>query len=168
MTPSEQPIVDAIVMDEEPTEAALRDIAWAHHRSILILAIAVLGGSFVLGQGGDGRLKLPGVDVPLPTVCTMKRFTGLDCPGCGLTRCFVSMSRGEISQAFGYHPVGVAIFFVVVAQLPYRGLQLRRLARGKPEIRAGSPWGLPIVMLAAMFAQWLIAIGVSVWGRLGT
>lgn len=172
MTPKEQPIVDAEVVPEEPARVAVRDglrkRAWEHHRFMLLLAVGVLAGSAILGPSSDGRLKMPLGDFSLPNVCAFRRFTGLDCPSCGLTRCFVSMSRGDFSRAFVYHPVGVAVFFAVVAQLPYRAWQLGRLARGKPELRYLAPWVLPMVLLAAMFVQWLFGIGEAIHALLDT
>ena len=160
MTPNQQPIVDATVVPDEP--------ARARHRLMLLLAVGVLAGSVVLGPSADGRLKLPLVHFSLPSICAMKRFTGLDCPTCGLTRCFVWMSRGDLSRAFDYSPVGVVVFFAVVAQLPYRAWQLGRLARGKPELRFVAPWVLPMVLLVAMFVQWLFGIGEAIQAQWGT
>ena len=172
MTPNEQPIVDAKVVPDEPARAAvregLRERAWARHRLMLLLAVGVLAGSVILGPSGDGRLKIPLLDFPLPSVCAFRRFTGLDCPSCGLTRCFVWMSRGDFSRAFDCHPVGVVVFFAVVSQLPYRAWQLGRLARGKPELRHIAPWVLPVVLLVAMFVQWLFGIGEAIQAQLGT
>ena len=172
MTPNEQPLVDARVVPEEPVPVALRDglreRAAAHHRFMLLLAVGVLAGSAILGSSGDGRLRIPLVDFSLPNVCSFKRLTGLDCPGCGLTRCFVHASHGDVSKALAYHPVGVVVFFAVVAQLPYRAWQLGRLARGKPELKYVAPWVLPVLLLVAMFVQWLIVIGAAIQARLGT
>lgn len=38
-------------------------------------------------------------------LCIYKRITGLPCPGCGMTRAFLSFFRGDIGQAFYYHPL---------------------------------------------------------------
>ena len=172
MTPDDRQIVDAKVVPEEPEPLAvddeLRKRARAHHRLILLLAIGVLAGSAILGPSGDGRLKIPLADFALPSTCAFKRLTGLGCPGCGLTRCFVWMSRGEVSRAYDYHPVGVVIFFAVLAQLPYRAWQLGRLARGKPALKYVAPWVLPVLLLVAMFVQWLFGVGQVILARLGT
>lgn len=172
MTPNEQPIVDAKVVPEEPVPVAVRDgigeRARQQHRLMLLLAVGVLAGSIILGPSADGRLKLPLAGFSLPSVCVFKRYAGLDCPSCGLTRCFVWMARGDLSRAFDCNPVGVVIFFAVVAQLPYRFWQLRRLALGKPELRYARPWVLPIVLLVAMFVQWLFGIGAAIRIQLGS
>lgn len=39
------------------------------------------------------------------TICVLKNVTGLPCPGCGLTRAYLSLFHGDISKAFRYHPL---------------------------------------------------------------
>lgn len=38
-------------------------------------------------------------------VCPFKRLTGLPCPGCGMTRAYLALLRGDISGAFQLHPL---------------------------------------------------------------
>jgi hypothetical protein len=120
------------------------------------LAASVLAASFLLEFGDDGRLRLPLVGVELPEVCWWRRCTGVDCPGCGLTRSFVSLAHGDLSAAMHYHPLGVVLFVLVAAQLPYRLMQLARLARGHP------PWTHPLLaavlwlVTAGLLAEWLV------------
>jgi len=37
--------------------------------------------------------------------CTFKRFLGIPCPGCGMTRAFLAFFKGDIAQAFFFHPL---------------------------------------------------------------
>ena len=46
----------------------------------------------------------------LPSICAFHHFTGLPCPGCGLTRAWVSMAHGHVSNAFIWHPLGPILF----------------------------------------------------------
>ncbi len=39
-------------------------------------------------------------------------MTGLPCPGCGLTRSFVSLGHGHFWEALHWHPLGPALFFL--------------------------------------------------------
>lgn len=50
------------------------------------------------------------------TVCLLKSLSGLDCPGCGLTRSFIALSHGKVGQGFHYHWLGppLYIFFVLL------------------------------------------------------
>ncbi len=50
--------------------------------------------------------------------CLFKWIFGLPCPGCGLSRAYLSLLNGQISAAFFYHPlfwlvpiiIGVGVF----------------------------------------------------------
>lgn len=37
--------------------------------------------------------------------CPIKWFTGISCAGCGMTRAFLSLIKGDIKNAFLYHPL---------------------------------------------------------------
>lgn len=39
------------------------------------------------------------------SLCPFKWIFGLPCPGCGLTRAFLSLFMGDIKGAFFYHPL---------------------------------------------------------------
>jgi hypothetical protein len=104
----------------------------------------------------------------LPEVCAVKRAGGR-CPGCGLTRSFVSGVRAD-SRAFGFHPAGPLLLAFIVAQIPYRGARLlarrRRRARGEPEPAARPPgWGVALLGGAVGVAL-LVTWGARVGGLL--
>lgn len=44
--------------------------------------------------------------------CPIKFFTGVCCPGCGMTRAAFSLLKGDFGGAFHYHP---AVFIMPVA-----------------------------------------------------
>jgi len=44
------------------------------------------------------------------TVCGFKNFTGLPCPGCGLTHSFCALGKGEVSGAFKFNLLGPPLF----------------------------------------------------------
>ena len=44
-----------------------------------------------------------------PRLCLYKRFFGIPCPGCGLTRAFQSLLSGDLRKAFYYHPLWWAL-----------------------------------------------------------
>jgi len=48
------------------------------------------------------------------TVCGFKNFTGLPCPGCGLTHSFCALGKGEVTDAFGFNLLGPPLFLVLV------------------------------------------------------
>lgn len=66
---------------------------------------------------------------PLP-LCAFKALTGVDCPGCGMTRAFLFLGHGRIAEATALHPLSVPAF-LVVAGMAIVGLV--RAARGGRE-----------------------------------
>ncbi len=127
-----------------------------NHQSLLLgLAVGVLFASILLSVEEHGRVVVPGLQWPLPTTCSFRRLSGHDCPGCGLTRSFVSLAHGQWHQAWGYNPAGPLWFALVAVQVPYRWLQIRRLREGKPFWTwPGAHWilGLAVVVL---IGQWV-------------
>jgi hypothetical protein len=49
---------------------------------------------------------LPGHELPW---CVIKIATGLDCPGCGLTRSISAFLHGDITESFKFHPLGIFV-----------------------------------------------------------
>jgi hypothetical protein len=42
-------------------------------------------------------------------ICPLRRFTGLPCPGCGMTRAFAHLAKGEWTAAVHDHPLAPAL-----------------------------------------------------------
>jgi hypothetical protein len=78
-------------------------------------------------QPSTETLTLFGWDVPV--MCTLRRLTGLSCPGCGLTRSFVFLAHGQIVEAFRMNVFGPFAFAWVLGQLPWRALRIWRANR---------------------------------------
>jgi len=38
-------------------------------------------------------------------LCLFKNFSGLPCPGCGMTRAYLSLFKFDLASAFYYHPL---------------------------------------------------------------
>ncbi|MBI1904560.1 MAG: DUF2752 domain-containing protein [Planctomycetia bacterium] len=92
---------------------------------------------------------------PLPDLCHVRRFLGINCPGCGLTRCFLCLARGDLAAAWHFNAAGFLWFVAVLFQLPYRCVQAWRAGRGR---RTQFPMRLAtwtvIVLVAALLIQW--------------
>ena len=127
------------------------------HVAMLLLAAVVIGASVLMRVEGQQQVTLPGLAGPLPGLCTFRRVLGIDCPGCGLTRCFISLGHGELLRAWRFNPAGILFFAVVVFQVPYRVIQLWRIRRGLREIDLGraANWTLLFVALC-MIGQWVL------------
>ena len=83
--------------------AAERDAARIR-RNLLWLGLltAVFVASVLWHPADDGGLVL----------CPFRAATGIPCPGCGLTRAFCAMGKGDVSRAFGFHALGPTLFVV--------------------------------------------------------
>ena len=46
--------------------------------------------------------------------CPIKWFTGISCPGCGMTRSLMALCRFDLEAAIAYHP----LVFLVIAVAP--------------------------------------------------
>lgn len=131
------------------------------HWILLAMAASVILAACVLQVHGEEYVVIPGVNVALPGTCSFKRVVGADCPGCGLTRCFVSMAHGDLRRAWSFNPVGILFFAVVAVQIPFRLIQLWRMRRGIEEIRLGwwGTWllaGVAVALIVQWVARWLL------------
>lgn len=127
------------------------------HWVLLGVSSAVVLLALLLQVRGEEQVVVKGIGIPLPGTCTFKQYVGADCPGCGLTRCFVSMGHGQLERAWHFNPVGVAFFAIVASQIPFRTVQLWRLRCGVDEICLGW-WGYSMmaIVLAALLVQWIV------------
>ena len=83
--------------------------------------------------------------------CPFKMITGIDCPGCGLTRAFCCILLCDIPAAVQYHPLSPLIF----AELFY--LVYGQFVLGKKADRRFVAAGIFITALL-MLAVWLCKI----------
>lgn len=95
-------------MTETPTSRAPRQLKGALlDRSTYLLGLGFTTAVFVVSY-----FYAP-ADIPAYSICMFKNMSGLDCPGCGLTRAFCSIAKGNFSKAFHFNatsPVAFALF----------------------------------------------------------
>lgn len=48
------------------------------------------------------------------TICGFKNFTGLPCPGCGLTHSFCALAKGDVGEAFEFNLLGPPLYAMLV------------------------------------------------------
>ena len=68
--------------------------------------ILIIGFSFILFLIlGNGNL------------CYLKATLGIPCPGCGLTRSYISLFKGDFNGALHYHPLFIVppLIFLIIA-----------------------------------------------------
>ncbi|HZS45694.1 MAG TPA: DUF2752 domain-containing protein [Blastocatellia bacterium] len=95
-------------------------------------------------------------DVPHFTVCIFKNLTGLDCPGCGLTRSFCALSRGNIAKAFYFNKLGPFLYVVFVfawLRALFTILRFDRVASACGQVIMRSQLGR--IGLAAFVVYWI-------------
>jgi hypothetical protein len=129
---------------------------YRYHLSILVVSAAILSVAALLNLPKSGGVEAPFLGI-LPGICTWKRLFGLDCPGCGLTRCFVALAHGYFRQAWQFNPAGFLIFALLVYQLPFRTVQLWRIGQGGRDYRHGT-WMVTTIawlVIAALLLQWV-------------
>lgn len=126
------------------------------HTVFLLAALTVILSAAAL-EVRNGQIVLPGWGLVLPESCSFKRLTGVECPGCGLTRSVVCLVHGDFLAAWRYNPGGYVFVALVAFQLPYRVAQIYRIRRGF------SPWCPARFLPAAVYtialilmAQWLV------------
>ena len=140
------------------------ETARRRHWEVLAVACAVCALAFAFQEVPGGRVAVRGASqFPLPQVCASRSLFGLKCPGCGLTRSIIHMAEGDWPASWRSHRLGGLMALVIVFQIPYRLLALRRLDRPLMPIR----WqvGLSSVLIALLIGNWLVDL---VAGRLTT
>lgn len=112
---------------------------------VVLGILALAGAAFVLHQRGPHG-------VPWVPSCTFHRLTGLNCPGCGMTRAAHATLHGRIGEAFRFNPVGMALLPVVGIGV---GIKILGWVRGRP---------LPFRMNVGKYGVWvLVGVVVVFW-----
>ncbi len=92
------------------------------------------------------------------TICMLRRLFDLPCPGCGMTRAFAALARGDLPAALGFHPWAPVVAVQAAAAWLFWGAALcGALPAAARRIR---PRALVAGNLLALAALWL--------GRLAT
>jgi hypothetical protein len=103
--------------------------------------------------------------LPSIPLCAFRLWTGLPCPGCGMTRAVFRMAHGDVATAFRFHPVApvLAVFVAVVLAGALVGVATGR----DPVWRAVTRRATEIVLAAigVLVATWVVrAFVVPSWG----
>ncbi|NOZ24286.1 MAG: DUF2752 domain-containing protein [Planctomycetes bacterium] len=89
--------------------------------------------------------------------CPFLHITGIPCPTCGMTRCFLAMSRQDVLAAWRFSPLGAVLYVLTVCYVVYAAIVLiGRLPRIR--IRFRSIWelrALVAVIAAIAIANWI-------------
>jgi hypothetical protein len=126
------------------------------HVTFLMGAAVILFLSFAMRSVGDDSVYFPGLAIPIPQTCTARIWFGIDCPGCGLTRAFIAISRGEFARAWRFNPASFLVYLLIAVQLPWQHIQLRRILSGRAAIQAAWVFVLPIAAAIGLMVQWIV------------
>lgn len=127
------------------------------HWWMLAITSGVVALSFLLQVRSDQRVAfrfLP--DHPLPELCSSRNIFGVDCPGCGLTRSFIHLARGDWHASVAAHRLGWLIALAVLLQIPYRLFALRRDERWPSD--SWLPMLLGYSLFVALAAEWICGL----------
>lgn len=95
-----------IPLEERRPDRVLRTAA-----AVIFLLVIASGGLFY-GLGLDCIDYLPGF-----ACCPFHRITGIPCPGCGMTRAFLTLGQGKITEALALNPFSLPLFSLMTAYL---------------------------------------------------
>lgn len=152
---TELPATTEALVEVPATPAAPQRRSFEYHAIFLVLSVVVLVLAATMSVNDGTKVTPPLLSTPLPELCNMRRFFGIDCPGCGMTRCFISLAHGDLLAAWHYNAGGILLFGLVVAQIPYRSAQLWRIAHGHAEWRPHRLMtGVSVVLVTMLLVQW--------------
>jgi hypothetical protein len=124
------------------------------HREMLLIALAATFLPFVLDVLPNQRVAFRGLrQFPLPETCMARSVFGVSCPGCGLTRSFIYLARGDWQHALALHRLGWLLAAAVLLQFPYRLYALRRGNLSVGQYAAARWFGY--TLLALLVGNWL-------------
>jgi len=104
---------------------------------------------------GKTTVRAPGIPFQIPETCMSKRVWGIDCPGCGLTRSFISMSHGQFGRALSFNKAGPIVYLFVLIQIPWHLFQMSRLWKLRRPVESNWLYSGLFIISGAVLLQWL-------------
>jgi hypothetical protein len=94
-------------------------------------------------------------------LCLFRRSTGLPCMGCGLTRSFCAMGKGEVARAASFHALGPLLFGAAVV---FWLRSIAAVAGLDDAVRRFDAfvarWRLLYVGVAALLVAWVVRLAI--------
>ena len=125
------------------------------------LEVALLSTVFVLGAvtapwNASGQANAP-LDGWLHEhtgggLCIFKRVTGIECPGCGLSRGFVQIEHGNVVEAIKLNPLTPVIFLLLMARLAQRFIRVA----SRRDVQTRMPWWLAWKLYGTLGASYAL------------
>lgn len=153
-------------MESNPSKSSEPDRMSGYARWLWLMGpMLVLSLSYLLQPGEDRRVLLPWGQIALPETCYFYNLFQMNCPGCGLTRSFLHIARGDLTTAFHLNPIGFFLYTYLAFQIPQAALrwpsrEKRRTWIGDTTLNRWTrinEWTLIGLMLALVF-QWVLRL----------
>lgn len=88
-------------------------------------------------------------------LCTFRALTGIPCPSCGMTTCFVHLAHGRWIDGVTASPLGTVLFMAsVVGVLHVAGMRLKWLPAVEVSCSKRERWGTWILAALTVGANW--------------
>ena len=81
-------------------------------------------------------------------VCIFHELTGLECPGCGITRCILSIIKGNFKDAFHYN---MLIFILLPFAIMYSVYISYNYIKGKNYYKLGNKGWITLLVVVLLF-----------------
>lgn len=110
-----------------------------------LLRVALIGGGLLALLVGYGVFyNVTGFGIP----CMLHEVTGLECPGCGLTRAIAAVVRLDLAAAFGFN----ALWPLYAAYFLWGGLGMAMayVKRGEAGYLPGKTWMHAVILSAVV------------------
>lgn len=144
-------VIDAVEDPNVRRIAQLRDRHW----TMLWISIAVILAAITLQTDSNGRVGAAwAFGFKLPELCGSRAWFGIECPGCGLTRSFISLAHGDVAASLASHRAGWLLALALLLQFPYRVYSLLELRSGFVERRWPTTFGHALI--AILLVNWLV------------
>ena len=126
--------------DKALEEKAYKNKAWA----LFFLVIIILGSFIFEATPANGI-----------TFCPYKLITGIDCPGCGMTRSWVHLVAGSFTEAVRFNPFGPILFTLAVFKVIFLSFEVY-----KKRWLVITPWEKVKVPFMSAVAIGMIGLGI--------
>ncbi len=130
------------------------------HCFFLAIGVIVVALSMLMRTEGQTAVFLPGASRPLPPSCMTKYLYGLDCPGCGMTRAFISISHGQLEQAWNFNAASFVVYPFIAIQIPWNLLQIGMLLWRRRAIELPYLYWLPVLVSIVLTMHWLWRLAI--------